>query len=320
LTVLTFLAGGLAVAGVYSIMSDLFLRERTQVSQRVDDEFSQSRRDLIRRSKLFKDPAKVKNDLSFAAGPTDYTRPGMSARFAAMVEQSGLPITPSQLLMVAAGVGVGLGLLIGLLWGNILAALGAGLAGATLPVFYVRFKQKKRVDKLMSQLPDAFDLMARVIRAGQTMGQAFQGVADEFQAPIATEFSYCYEQQNLGLSPEIALRDLARRTGLVEVSIFVMAVLVQRQTGGNLAELLEKLSGVVRERFRIKGKIRVLTAEGRLEAAVLLALPPLVFLLILFLNRRYAQGLLDHPNLIVGMLIMMGLGTLWIRKIINFDF
>jgi len=244
----------------------------------------------------------------------------MAARFAAMVEQSGLTITPSQLLMVAAGVGVGLALVIGLLWGNVLAALGAGLAGATLPVFYVRFKQKKRVDKLMSQLPDAFDLMARVIRAGQTMGQAFQGVADEFQAPIATEFSYCYEQQNLGLSPEIALRDLARRTGLVEVSIFVMAVLVQRQTGGNLAELLEKLSGVVRERFRIKGKIRVLTAEGRLEAAVLLALPPLVFLLILFLNLRYAQGLLDHPNLIVGMLIMMGLGTLWIRKIINFDF
>src|SRR5262249_57164429 len=122
-------------------------------------------------------------------------------------------------------------------------------------------------------LPDAFDLMARVIRAGQTMSQAIQSVADEFDQPLAGEFAYCYEQQNLGLSPEVALRDLARRTGLVEVKIFVLAMLVQQQTGGNLAELLDKLSGVVRERFRVPGKIKALTAEGRMQATVLLVLP-----------------------------------------------
>ena len=105
--------------------------------------------------------------------------------------------------------------------------------------------------------------MGRVVRAGQTISQALQAVADEFPPPIAAEFAYCYEQQNLGLSPESALRDLARRTGLLEIKIFVLALLVQQQTGGNLAELLDKLSGIIRERFRIRGQIKTLTAEGR---------------------------------------------------------
>ena len=138
---------------------------------------------------------------------------------------------------------------------------------------YVQLKRKARLEKLLSQLPDAFDLMARVIRAGQTMSQALQAVADEFDQPIAAEFAYCYEQQNLGLPPEVAFRDLARRTGLLEIKIFVLALLVQQQTGGNLAELLDKLADVVRERFRIRGKIKALTAEGRMQALVLLVLP-----------------------------------------------
>src|SRR5439155_17515599 len=148
-----------------------------------------------------------------------------------------------------------------------------------------------------------FDLMGRIIRAGQTMAQGLQAVADEFDQPIAGEFAYCYEQQNLGLSPEVSLRDLARRTGLLEIKIFVLALLVQQQTGGNLAVLLEKLAGVVRERFRIRGKIKTLTAEGRLQAAVLLVLPPALFLIILLLNWSYGEVLLTHPYLLVGMVV-----------------
>lgn len=315
LTLLTFGAGALAVAGVYSVMSDLFLRERSHVQQRVDEEFKQ--RSRVQKSRIVKEQAKVKPDAfgveKIVASVT------LRERFETMVEQSGLNLTGQKLLAIAATSGVGVALLIGL-WKGVFAAAVAGAIAAALPVWVVRMKQKRRLDQLLSQLPDAFDLMARIIRAGQTMSQAFQGVADEFQAPVATEFAYCYEQQNLGLSPDLALRDLARRTGLVEMRIFVMAVLVQRQTGGNLAELLEKLATVVRERFRIRGKIKSLTAEGRLEAAVLLALPPLTFLAIFYLNPTYAQGLLDHPNLIVAMVTIMGVGALWIRKIINFDF
>ena len=116
------------------------------------------------------------------------------------------------------------------------------------------------------------------------------------------------------------MRDLARRTGLLEIKIFVLAVLVQQQTGGNLAELLDKLSGVIRERFKVRGKVRALTAEGRIQAVVLLSLPPAMFLMMLFLNRSYAQVLLDHPGLLVGVLVTETLGALWIRKIVNFEY
>jgi tight adherence protein B len=181
-------------------------------------------------------------------------------------------------------------------------------------------KQRARLNKMLAQLPDAFDLMARVIRAGQTMSQALQAVADEFEPPLAGEFAYCYEQQNMGLAPEFALRDLARRTGLLEIKIFVLALLVQQQTGGNLAEVLEKLATVVRERFRMRGKIKALTAEGRLQAIVLLGLIPVMFMAILILNRNYGQILLDRPMLLAGMGVSEAVGLLWIRRIINFDF
>jgi tight adherence protein B len=152
------------------------------------------------------------------------------------------------------------------------------------------------------------------------MSQALQAVADEFDQPISGEFSYCYEQQNLGLPSELALRELARRTGLLEVRIFVVALLVQQQTGGNLAELLDRLAAVIRERFRIRGKIKALTAEGRLQAVVLLAMPFVVLLILLALNRNYAQVLLDRPGLLGGMCFFEVLGALWIRKIVNFNF
>src|SRR5690606_9876698 len=134
------------------------------------------------------------------------------------------------------------------------------------------------------------------------------------------EFSYCYEQQNLGLPTEVALRDLARRTGLLEINIFVVAVIVQRQVGGNLAEMLEGLAGMVRERYRIRGVVKSLTAEGKMQAGILMGLPFLIFGAMLIMNRSYALVLFDYPWLLAGIGISMGLGALWIRKIINFDF
>jgi tight adherence protein B len=159
-----------------------------------------------------------------------------------------------------------------------------------------------------------------MIRAGQTMSQALQAVGNEFDQPIAGEFAYCFEQQNLGLSSEMALRDLARRTGVLEIKIFVLALVVQQQSGGNLAELLDRLATIIRQRFHIKGKIKSLTAEGRLQAVVLLVLPPLILVAVFLLNRTYAQGLLNNPQLIVGMFAAELVGALWIRQIINFDF
>jgi tight adherence protein B len=311
---LAFLGGAMAVAAVYSILTDLFLRDRARVSQRLDEEFQGKASEAMRRSPLFKNLDKLGAD-PLGQGESATVR----SRFANMVEQSGLVLTPARLLLISVisgGVLSILGFLFGPWWlGPILAVL-----GFPAPILYVLYHKNARLERILAQLPDAFELIARLIRAGQTTSQAFQGVADEFDPPIAAEFGYCYEQQNLGLPPEVALRDMARRIDLVEVKIFVLAVLVQRQTGGNLAELIDNLASIVRERFRIRGKIRVLTAEGRMEASVLLALPPVVFFMIMLLNRNYGQVLLNHPNLLWAMAGLMLVGVLWIRRIINFDF
>jgi tight adherence protein B len=314
LTLLTFLAGTLAVIGIYSVLSDLFLRDRSRISQRLDEEFRKRQRDQVRRSTLFRNLGQSE------AAADELAETRWTYRFEALVEQSGLDLTPRKLLLIAGSLGLGLGALVGLVRQSQLLGTLAGLLGLVAPIVYVALKRRARIEKLLSQLPDAFDLMARVIRAGHTTAQALQAVADEFDAPIAAEFSYCYEQQNLGLSPELALRDLARRTGLLEIKIFVLAMMVQQQTGGNLAHLLDKLATVVRERFRIRGKIKTLTAEGRLQALVLLILPPALFFIILMLNWSYGEVLLSHPYLLVGMIVAELVGALWIRKVVHFDF
>jgi tight adherence protein B len=316
LTLLTFLAGTLFVVAVYSLISDLFLRDRARVSRRVDEELLKRQRDKAQKSRLFKDFT----SLAAEAAADEEGTLTWARRLEALVDQSGLNLTVKRLYLLMAGISVGLGAFVGLIRQSLLEMAIAAVIGALAPLVYVQIRKKLRMNKLLAQLPDTFDLMARVIRAGQTMSQALLAVADEFEAPIAAEFAYCYEQQNLGLPPEVAMRDLARRTGLLEIKILVLALLVQQQTGGNLAEMLEKLATVVRERFRLWAKIRTLTAEGRFQAAVLLALPPFLFCVTLFLNRSYAQVLLDHPMLLVGMFISEALGALWIRKIVNFDF
>jgi len=222
------------------------------------------------------------------------------------------------IFMVAAGIG--LGAVAVLIRGRLLVGWPVGLIGFGLPLLYVYFKWKMRMEKFLRQLPDAFDLMARAVRAGHTVPQSMQAVADEFEPPIAAEFTYCYEQQNLGLSPEMALRDLCRRCGLLEIKILVLALLVQQQTGGNLAQLLEDSATVVRDRLMIRVKVRALTGEGRLQAVVLLALPFFLFAVIFLVQPNYAKQLFHHPILLGGTSASMLFGALWIRKIINFDF
>jgi tight adherence protein B len=316
-TTLTFLAVVMAIFGIYSVFADLYLRDRSRVGRRMEEEFRKRQRERVRKSALFKDISKLAAEAAEEEGALSWRE-----RFIAMVEQSGLETTPQKVLSIAAIAGLVVGFLVLVISMNVLVALPAALIGASLPLFYVRIKWRKRLSKLLEQLPEAFDLMGRVIRAGQTMAQALQAVADEFDPPIAVEFAYCYEQQNLGLAPEISLRDLARRTGLLELKIFVLAVLVQQQTGGNLAELLDNLSKVVRERSQMKGKIRALTAEGRLQATVLLGLPPGMLLLLLILNYDYARLLFENPGYywLGGMFVMEFIGALWIRKVVNFDF
>jgi tight adherence protein B len=306
------LAVSLGVLSFFSLCADIFLRDRSRLNRRVDDEFRRKQRQQVQKSSLFKKLT------ALASQEEEDVKPTMHMRFETMVEQSGLNLRPVNLLMFMATAGLimfSLGAVIENLW------LGAvlGVAAVPLPFLYVLQKRNARRAQLLSQLPDAFDLMARVIRSGQTMAHAMLSVSDEFDKPIAVELSMCYEQMNLGLAPDIALRALAHRCGILEIKIFVMAVIVQQQTGGNLAELLDKLAGVVRERFKVQSKIRTLTAEGRMSALILLLLPFGLFAVLMVVNPEYTRGLFEFPQLVVGMLVAEVLGALWIRKIVNFE-
>jgi tight adherence protein B len=316
LTFLTFGAVAAAVAGAYSIFTDVYLRDRSRVSGRIDEQFHKWQRERVSKALVFKNLSQLATDAAADQGKG----PGIRQRLEDMVEQSGLEVTVKKLLTISAAVGIGFGVLGGLLRQSFMVAAIAAPIGAALPLLYVQRKRKARIEKLLSQLPETFDLMSRVVRAGQTLSQALQAVSDEFPQPIAGELSYCYEQQNLGLPPEVAMRDLARRTGLLEVKIFVTAVIVQQQTGGSLADMLDKLSQIIRQRYRTKGHIKTLTAEGRMQAMVLLGLPVVMFFGFLLMMPEYESKLLDHPTLIGATLGLEFFGALWIRKIVNFDF
>jgi tight adherence protein B len=312
---LTFGAVTSAVLGIYSIFADLRGGTQARVRRRIDESTRETIRERVKKSPLFKDLSQ----LAAATAGQQARALSRRERFDLLVEGSGLGVTSNAVIGIAAVIGVAAAILAYVLLPLLLVPPMAFAVGAALPVFFIKKKRDARLEKLLSQLPDAFDLMARVIRAGQTMSQAFRSVSDEFPAPISSEFAVCFEQQNLGIPPETALRDLAQRTGLLELKILVVAIVVQEQTGGNLADMLDKLSGVIRERYRMRGVIKTLTAEGRMQAALLLGLPPALFLMMLFMNRPYALELFDHPILIVITLISEAIGGLWIRSIVNFE-
>lgn len=304
-----------ALAGIYSLLSDLWLRERDRVDERLNEEFRVRRREQARKASVFKDLGRVA-----AEAAEDDARPGLRGWFERLLEQSGLNLTPRRLLGYSGLAGLGLGLPAGVLGRGPVAAVVAALAGSLVPTLYVHLRRQARLERMLGQLPDVFETMARVLRAGQSLTQALLAVADGFKPPIAAEFAACHDQHSLGLPLETALRDVGRRTGLLELKIFALAVTVQEESGGNLAELLDKLATVVRERFRMRGKIRVLTAESRMQAAVLLGLPVVLFVMMLFLKRSYVAALFAHPGLILAVLVSQALGALWIHRIVHFDF
>ena len=215
LTMLTFLAAVLAVAALYSILSDLFLRDSWRISRRLDEEFLRRQRDRARNSVLFKTLGLTPTDVESEAEAENTLR----QRWELILEQADLNLSVRQVVLFMAGGAVLLGGGMALFRLGLIPILLLGLVGAVAPLLYVKYRRQLRLEKMIAQLPDVFDTMARVIRAGQTITQAMQIVADEASPPVAGEFAYCTEQQNLGLPPEVTLRELAVRTGLLEIQI-----------------------------------------------------------------------------------------------------
>jgi tight adherence protein B len=194
--------------------------------------------------------------------------------------------------------------------GRGLAALLLGLAGLFAPLAVVYGIREKRSAKLSEQLPDALDMMARSLRAGHALPSAFKLVASEMPAPVSVEFGIAFEEQNLGMSFDRAIQQMTRRApSNQDLKIFAVSVIVQKETGGNLVEIIEKIAETVRARYRFFGRLRSLTAEGRVSAVVIGGLPIVMALFLSVTNPTYVAPLLETP--LGHKLIVLGVG-LWI--------
>ena len=237
-----------------------------------------------------------------------------------LFEQADTSLTVTRLVVISgvmALAGAFLGLAVGVHFG-LLPVL--GLFMGSLPMLWILWRRKKRLKQFASQLPDALDMLARALRSGQSLAAGFNVISSEMSAPLGKEFGRVFEEQNLGISMEESLRSLGERIPNLDLKFFVTAVVLQRQTGGDLAEILDKIGHLIRERFQIWGQIQALTGEGRLSGIVLLALPVLLFLAVYQLNREYVMVLFTEPmgkKMLAGAIVMQVLGALTIRKIIN---
>lgn len=254
--------------------------------------------------------------------------PGLAARMPHLVDiairlvQADLVWTPQTYLFRSAGFSIGLGIAAMLITGRWMIVLPAAVLGALLPHFYVRRRIKKRLAAFEEHLPDSIDLMSRAIRAGHPLSSGFKMVADEASEPVAGEIGRVFEEQRFGLPFDDSLLAMADRVPIVDTRILVTAILIQREVGGNLAEVLDKIAYVVRERFQIRRQLRTYTAQGRLSGYVLGGLPIVIGFAMYLLNPDYMGTLFREPVghlMLGGAAVMQVCGYLWIRKIVNIE-
>jgi len=257
-----------------------------------------------------------------AIGPLDRALAG--TRFARRIElllyQAGVDMRVGTFVLVVLVTGAGCALLFSIFFGRPLFALLLGVVAACVPYAVVRSKKTKRTRQMEEQLPDAMDLMTSALRAGLSLPAALQLVAQEAPSPLAEEFGHTFDEQNLGLDIRDAMINLARRVDSVDVKFFVTAVVVQRETGGNLAEIMQNIAVIIRERFRILGDVRTLTAHGRFSGVILSLLPIAMGFIISVIAPDYMMGFFKDPTgqmLLLTALVMQVFGFLWIRKIVN---
>lgn len=243
--------------------------------------------------------------------------------FATVLQESGTTTTVQSFLLMSLGLALGFGLFGALVTRSMLGGLILVPVGAAVPYLIYRFRANRRRNQLEEQLPDAIDLMARAMRAGHPLSAGFKMVAEEAPVPIAIEFRQLFEEQRFGLPFEDSLLGLAARIRLADVRILVTAILVQHQVGGNLAEVLDNIANLVRERFKLRRQLRVITAQGRISGMVLTFLPVALGLAISVGNPGYMAPIFQEPAgrlmLVVAALLQV-VGYLWIRRILDIEF
>jgi len=310
--VVTFLAVVLALEGAYNLWASGKSPEARRITARLE---------------ALSGEASTTTSIERNLAPTRMLRlnallasVGFGRRMHRFISASAIAVSPAELLLMSAALGT-LGLALPGLFGKpptFGAAL--GLALAVLPWWRVASRRNKRIERIERQFPEALDLMGRAMRAGHSFPSAVKMVADEMAEPLGRDFRILFDEMNYGVPANEALLHLADRVPVSDVSYFVVAVMIQRESGGNLAELLDKISVIVRDRLNLLGEIRTLSAEGRLSAIILTALPFGVGLVINVMNPEFLAVLWTDPAglRMVGVAIfMMILGILWMRSIIR---
>lgn len=239
-----------------------------------------------------------------------------------LLQQAGLAWSLQTYLLLSAGMAVALGLAGLVLTNTLPVGLGACAAGAALPYAYVSHRRSRRLAAFEEFLPDSVDLVGRALRAGHPLTAGFKMAADDGPEPVATEFRRVFEEQRFGLPMQDSLLGMADRVDLMDVRILVTAIMIQREVGGNLAEILDNLANVIRVRFTVRRQLRVYTAQGRMTGYLLSALPILLFSILYMMNAEYMSILFKDPvgRIVTGVAISLQLlGFLWIRKVINIE-
>lgn len=244
----------------------------------------------------------------------------VAVRLKRMLDQADLHITVARLVMFSLMAGIMAMLAVSAIVSSWMVIIFAGVLAAVVPFAHVVRTRQKRLHRFLEYLPEALELMGRALSAGHAFSETLHLVATEMPEPIATEFRKTYEEQNLGLSLKLALENLARRVPLLDLRLCITAVLIQRETGGNLGEVLEKVAHTIRDRFRIVEELRTLTTQSRWGAYILGALPVFLAVAVSSVNPEYMNVFWTDPRghkLIALGIAMQITGILVIRRIMN---
>lgn len=285
---------------------------RKRLKRSVAEEDVKPDGDLVKKQ-VFSDVPFLNRILSFL--------PGIE-RLQLSINQANLKYTLGFFILLSVAFGSVGYMSCSILTRNALLALLLAIALASLPMFYVRSKKKQRMARFEKQLPEALGLIARALRAGHAFTSGMKLASEEFRDPLGPEFEETLDEINFGVSVANALKNLSRRVDCPDLNFFVVSVIIQRETGGNLAEIIEGLAHLIRERFKFRGKVRVLSAEGRLSATILLVLPFVLFAGIFIANPKYISTLIDDPvgRYLMGVSgFMMIIGTFLIKRIIKVE-
>jgi tight adherence protein B len=318
LALVVFLLGAGGVIGGYVVLTSLpGVMARRRMDQRLSDLVAPTAADIGDESVVRHSASGPLPAIDRLMADTNY-----GSKLSKLIEQSGVRTTPGALVGIAVALGAMTAFVTMMFTRRMLVAPFAAAVVACLPFAFVMYRRSARMKVFEEQFPEALDLLSRALRAGHAFQTALGMVADELKEPVGPEFKKTFDQQNFGLPLRDALNQLTERVSVLDVKFFVTAVLIQRETGGNLSEILDNLAHVVRERFKIRRQIRVHTAHGRFTAFVLLSLPAVLAIAMSLLNPEHMAPLfherMGQMSLLIAM-VMQAIGFVWIQKVIKIE-